>query len=117
MQQPLQAPLTDSRSLWNGTISPGFIHFVAILLTRRISKDLFLWLLLDKGWTAEEAETLRKAVIYYGIGNWRDIVESGCLAKKTNAQLNLQLQRMLGQQSTAGKSFQRHYKVQIADEW
>ena len=37
----------------------------------------------------------------YGIGNWKAVLESGCLPGKTNAQLNLQLQRLLGQQSTA----------------
>jgi len=67
----------DSTSLWNCTLSPG--------------------------WTQEESDILRDALIYYGIGNWKDIIEHGCLPDKTNAQMNLQLQRMLGQQSTAGK--------------
>jgi hypothetical protein len=40
----------------------------------------------------------------YGIGNWAQIISSNCLPGKTNAQMNLQLQRMLGQQSTAGKN-------------
>jgi len=65
----------DSTSLWNCTLSPG--------------------------WTQEESDILRDALIYYGIGNWKDIIEHGCLPDKTNAQMNLQLQRMLGQQSTA----------------
>lgn len=39
----------------------------------------------------------------FGIGNWAKIIESDCLPGKTNAQMNLQLQRLLGQQSTAGK--------------
>jgi hypothetical protein len=64
----------DSTSLWNYTLSPG--------------------------WTQEESELLRRAVIYFGIGNWASIIQSGCLPLKTNAQMNLQLQRMLGQQST-----------------
>jgi hypothetical protein len=38
----------------------------------------------------------------FGIGNWAKIIESDCLPGKTNAQMNLQLQRLLGQQSTAG---------------
>jgi hypothetical protein len=38
----------------------------------------------------------------FGIGQWKDIIESGCLPGKTNAQMNIQLQRMLGQQSVAG---------------
>lgn len=65
----------DSLSLWNFTISPG--------------------------WTKEQAAVLRKALLIYGIGNWRDIYESECLPGKTILQLNLQTQRMLGQQSTA----------------
>ncbi|KAJ3173753.1 hypothetical protein HDU88_002842 [Geranomyces variabilis] len=65
----------DSASLWNCTLSPG--------------------------WSREEAELLRKALMRFGVGNWKDIMESGCLPGKTNAQLNLQTQRMLGQQSTA----------------
>ncbi|KAI7901334.1 uncharacterized protein BX663DRAFT_514143 [Cokeromyces recurvatus] len=65
----------DSASLWNCTLSPG--------------------------WTDEESEILRKALMKFGIGNWAKIIESGCLPGKTNAQMNLQLQRLLGQQSTA----------------
>jgi len=59
---------------------------------------------LFKGWSREESEILRKALIKFGIGNWAKIIESQCLPGKTNAQMNLQLQRMLGQQSTAGMS-------------
>ncbi|KAI8911282.1 hypothetical protein DFJ77DRAFT_92942 [Powellomyces hirtus] len=65
----------DSLSLWNATLSPG--------------------------WQPHEAATLRLALMRFGIGNWKDIMESGALPGKTNAQLNLQTQRMLGQQSTA----------------
>lgn len=65
----------DSPSLWNLTLSPG--------------------------WTDQESEALRLAVIKFGIGNWSKIRESQVLPYKTNAQLNLQLQRLLGQQSTA----------------
>jgi hypothetical protein len=55
------------------------------------------------GWSQEEAEILRKAAMKFGIGAWSKIVDSGCLPGKTVAQMNLQLQRLLGQQSTAGK--------------
>ncbi|ORZ01404.1 hypothetical protein BCR43DRAFT_486886 [Syncephalastrum racemosum] len=65
----------DSTSLWNCTLSPG--------------------------WTQDESEVLRKALMKFGVGNWAKIIESGCLPGKTNAQMNLQLQRLLGQQSTA----------------
>ncbi|KAI9197446.1 uncharacterized protein BJ171DRAFT_570679 [Polychytrium aggregatum] len=54
---------------------------------------------LSQGWTREEANVLRNALIKYGIGNWKEIMECSVLADKTNAQLNLQTQRMLGQQS------------------
>ncbi|CAG8497621.1 7290_t:CDS:2 [Diversispora eburnea] len=66
----------DSASLWNCTLSPG--------------------------WSREESDILRKALMKFGIGNWAKIIDSQCLPGKTNAQMNLQLQRMLGQQSTAG---------------
>ncbi|ORX56339.1 hypothetical protein DM01DRAFT_1320556 [Hesseltinella vesiculosa] len=65
----------DSASLWNCTLSPG--------------------------WTEQESEILRQLAIKFGIGNWAKIIESDCLPGKTNAQMNLQLQRLLGQQSTA----------------
>ncbi|KAG0051609.1 hypothetical protein BGZ83_003529 [Gryganskiella cystojenkinii] len=65
----------DSASLWNYTVAPG--------------------------WSMNEAEVLRKALMRFGIGNWSKIIESNCLVGKTNAQMNLQTQRMLGQQSTA----------------
>ncbi|KAJ3271567.1 hypothetical protein HDV01_006529 [Terramyces sp. JEL0728] len=65
----------DSASLWNCTLVPG--------------------------WTREESDILRNALMKFGIGNWKDVMEAGVLPGKTNAQLNLQLQRLLGQQSTA----------------
>ncbi|KAF8938050.1 hypothetical protein EDD21DRAFT_379604 [Dissophora ornata] len=65
----------DSASLWNYTVAPG--------------------------WSMKEAEILRNALMKFGVGNWSKIIESNCLVGKTNAQMNLQTQRMLGQQSTA----------------
>lgn len=65
----------ESASLWNSTLSPG--------------------------WTGEEMQILRLALMRLGVGNWSGIIESGCLPGKTTAQLNNQTQRMLGQQSTA----------------
>ncbi|KAJ3214975.1 hypothetical protein HDU67_000992 [Dinochytrium kinnereticum] len=67
----------ESRSLRNASLSPGL------------------------GWTSAEVEVLRKALMRFGVGNWKDITESGCLPGKTVSQLNLQTQRLLGQQSTA----------------
>ena len=68
---------------------------------------------LFKGWSREESEILRKALIKFGIGNWAKIIESQCLPGKTNAQMNLQLQRMLGQQSTAGMSIHIIYLIPV----
>ncbi|KAI9304214.1 hypothetical protein BJ944DRAFT_164005 [Cunninghamella echinulata] len=65
----------DSASLWNVTLSPG--------------------------WTEDESEILRRCIIRFGVGNWAKIIDSGLLPGKTNAQMNLQLQRLLGQQSTS----------------
>lgn len=92
----------DSASLWNCTLSPGMNEY----------NDRFSWTLVDQwttlGWSQDESETLRKALMKFGIGNWSKIIESGCLPGKTNAQMNLQLQRLLGQQSTAGKVYLDH---------
>jgi len=64
---------SDSPSLWNFTLSPG--------------------------WRQEEIEILRLAIMKFGIGAWTKIVKTGCLPGKTPAQLNLQTQRIVGQQS------------------
>ena len=67
--------ISDSKSLWNYTLSPG--------------------------WSNEEVEALKIALMKYGIGKWRRIQKSNCLPGKTIAQMNLQTQRLLGQQSLA----------------
>ena len=64
----------DSKSLWNYTLSPG--------------------------WTAKEVEVFRLALMKFGMGKWTAIVNSNVLPGKTVGQLNNQMQRMIGQQST-----------------
>ena len=53
------------------------------------------------GWTDEEARRLRLCLMAYGVGRWSQIAQSGHLPGKTISQLNLQTQRVLGQQSLA----------------
>ncbi len=65
--------ISDSNSLWNYPISPG--------------------------WTKEEVDIFKIALTKYGIGKWNQIRESGCLPNKTNSQMNIQTQKLLGQQS------------------
>jgi hypothetical protein len=65
----------DSKSLGNYTISPG--------------------------WTRNEVEVLKIALMKYGIGKWRKIKRCKCLPGKTVSQMVLQTQRLLGQQSIA----------------
>ncbi len=65
----------DSKSLWNYTLSPG--------------------------WTEDEVEVLKIALMKFGIGKWKKIKKSNCIPGKTIAQMNLQTQRLLGQQSLA----------------
>merc|ERR1719273_1747539 len=65
--------VSDSRSLWNSAPSPG--------------------------WTMKEMEALRLALMKYGCGCWGLI--SRHFPQKTQGQLNLQTQRMFGQQSLA----------------
>jgi hypothetical protein len=66
---------TDSKSLWNFSLSPG--------------------------WTTKEVEVFGAALIKYGIGSWTVIIKTRCLPGKTVAQLYNQAQRLLGQQSLA----------------
>ncbi len=55
------------------------------------------------GWTKEEAGVLKLCLMKYGIGRWKEIQETGLLPGKLIQQLNGQTQRLLGQQSLAGK--------------
>ena len=93
----------DSASLWNCTLSPGKKNYDFKLLQQGLLTEQTI------GWTEEESEILRKALMKFSIGNWAKIIESGCLPGKTNAQMNLQLQRLLGQQSTAGEFLHTKY--------
>ena len=63
----------QSKSLWNYTLSPG--------------------------WKPQEVEVLKKALQKFGIGKWKKIVNTGCLQGKSIAQIYMQTQRILGQQS------------------
>eukprot|EP00871_Galdieria_phlegrea_P003440 jgi/Galph1/4097/GphlegSOOS_G2760.1 len=72
---PTLAPSKDSLSLWNFSLSPG--------------------------WTKEEVRILSLCLMSIGVGRWQRIVDSGYLPNKTISQLNLQTQRLLGQQSVA----------------
>eukprot|EP00963_Diacronema_lutheri_P014231 scaffold2858_cov659-Pavlova_lutheri.AAC.202 len=65
----------DAASLWNFTQSPG--------------------------WTLEEADVLRYALMAIGVGRWVQIVESNVLPGKLIQQLYGQTQRLIGQQSLA----------------
>lgn len=75
MQKAKIVRSVDSPSLWNTTLSPG--------------------------WTKEEVSVLRLAVMKFGVGKHSKILDSGCLPGKTKAQINLQTQKLLGQQSLA----------------
>ncbi|GJQ09104.1 hypothetical protein GpartN1_g895.t1 [Galdieria partita] len=72
---PSLAPSKDSLSLWNFSLSPG--------------------------WTKEEVRILSLCLMSFGVGRWQKIVDSGYLPNKTISQLNLQTQRLIGQQSVA----------------
>lgn len=71
--------------------------FLKTVIIELIFKKLLI------GWTPKEHENLRLALMYFGVGRWSKIIEKGVLPGKTNAQLYLQTQRMLGQQSLGGK--------------
>ena len=65
----------DSQSLRNSTLAPG--------------------------WRPDEVAVLKVALMKYGIGRWKKIMQSGFLPGKTPSQLSSQTQRLLGQQSLA----------------
>lgn len=69
----MKSKLQDSKSLWNYALIPG--------------------------WTQEEVEILKIALTKFGIGRWKKIKMSGCLQSKTTSQINIQTQKLLGQQS------------------
>ncbi|KAJ3055709.1 hypothetical protein HDU99_007511, partial [Rhizoclosmatium hyalinum] len=54
---------------------------------------------VNQGWSTPEEDILVKAIMKFGVGNWRAILDSGCLPGKNPAQMYLQTQRVLGQQS------------------
>jgi hypothetical protein len=56
---------------------------------------------LAPGWRTDEVEVLKVALMKYGIGRWKKIMNSECLPGKTPSQLSSQTQRLLGQQSLA----------------
>lgn len=57
------------------------------------------------GWNADENKVLKLAMLKFGVGQWSKIIHSGVLPGKTITQLNLQTQRMMGQQSLAGFTY------------
>ena len=55
------------------------------------------------GWSKEEAAILKLCLMKCGVGRWVQILDTGLLPGKLIQQLNGQTQRLLGQQSLAGK--------------
>eukprot|EP01088_Endostelium_zonatum_P021165 TRINITY_DN8185_c0_g1_i1.p1 TRINITY_DN8185_c0_g1~~TRINITY_DN8185_c0_g1_i1.p1 ORF type:complete len:255 (-),score=88.93 TRINITY_DN8185_c0_g1_i1:149-913(-) len=64
------------------------------------SKSLYNYS-LSPGWSTEEVQVLRKLLMKFGVGRWKAIMRSGALPGKSNSQLNIQTQRLLGQQTIA----------------
>lgn len=56
------------------------------------------------GWTQDEVAILRLSLMKYGVGQWVKILDTGLLPGKMIQQLYGQTQRLLGQQSLAGKT-------------
>ena len=54
------------------------------------------------GWTDTDRELLVILLKAYGVGNWKEIIETNLLPGKKITQLNGQTQRLLGTQSVAG---------------
>lgn len=66
------------------------------------------------GWTREEVGILRLCLMKYGVGRWVQILDTGLLPGKLIQQLNGQTQRLLGQQSLAGKLSCKAIKAALA---
>jgi hypothetical protein len=75
----------QSSSLWNYTLSPG--------------------------WSVQEVDVLKRALMKFGIGRWRKIIDSECLPGKSIGQIYLQTQRLMGQQSL-GEYMGLHIDIQ-----
>lgn len=109
----------------SGTTPSLQVHLNALTLHRQTDRDDLTLHTADHvptlinttlGWSMKEAEILRKALMKFGVGNWSKILESNCLVGKTNAQMNLQTQRMLGQQSTAGNEHSSVHEHALGSE-
>ena len=62
-----------------------------------MGSSVSLWnISLQTGWTQEEYEVLKTALMKFGIGRWSLIVKSGALPAKNVSQYYLQTQKMLG---------------------
>ncbi|KAK8797334.1 hypothetical protein WA158_004542 [Blastocystis sp. Blastoise] len=64
---------SDSESVWNATLSPG--------------------------WNEKELHVLRLAIMKYGVGSWKIMTDEKILPGKNVTQIVGQVQRMMGQQS------------------
>lgn len=69
-----------------------------IIPTQSNSKSLWNYTLY-RGWTMEDVEVLKVALIKYGFGQWDRLIKSNCLPGKTPIQMYHQTQRLIGQQS------------------
>ena len=56
---------------------------------------------MQPGWTKEENQILKLALMYHGVGRWKEIEKGKYLPSKMIQQMYLQTQRMIGQQSLA----------------
>lgn len=65
------------------------------------SKSLFN-ISTAQGWSNEDVEVLRKSIIQFGFGKWKNFQETGVLPGKNITQMNLQTQRLCLQQSLGG---------------
>ena len=59
--------------------------------SKKIAESKSLWnYALSPGWTTQEVEILKIALMKFGIGRWRTIEESQCLPTKSMSQMYLQ---------------------------
>lgn len=78
----------------------NFYWLILMVITTH-SKSLYN-ISQSKGWTEEENKVLKLSLMKFGVGNWTIITRLGLLPGKNITQINLQTQRILGQQSLGG---------------
>ena len=100
MRQDEPSELTEKQS-------PTLEHLNAektpALLARQGGQSQSLWnCSIAPGWSKPEEDLFEKAVMKFGVGKWKRLVESGLFKSENIRRLQSKLCRLLGQQTLVG---------------